>query len=267
MEGCLANLLKYLLFGSNFVIFVIGCVVLGLGIYALVDGASLVTLVDESGVGDDINITAFTSAAYIFIVVAVFVVILTFFGCCGAIKESKCMLGTYFALILVMFIVMIVGAVLGYSTSMNKLENALFKTQDKYKDNIEGCSDCTEDEKAVTKAWDEVQTSLKCCGTKLNGTDATGYNSWTNSTAYPVTVSGKTFKVPASCCDSFDSTTNPTKDSCRMSPRSANVTGCFDKLDQTFKDNKNTFLITGVVIMVIMFLNMLFAFAMCTMAN
>jgi len=79
MDGCLANLLKYLLFGSNFVIFVIGCVVLGLGIYALVDGASLVNLVDESGVGDDINITAFTSAAYIFIVVAVFVVILTFF--------------------------------------------------------------------------------------------------------------------------------------------------------------------------------------------
>ena len=155
---------EYCLFCFLFLSFVyfqvIGCVVLGLGIYALVDGASLVSLVDESGVSDDINITAFTSAAYIFIVVAVFVVILTFFGCCGAIKESKCMLGTYFTLILVMFIVMIVGAVLGYSTSMNKLEDALFKTQPRYKNDIDSCTTCSDSDKAITKAWDEVQESV-----------------------------------------------------------------------------------------------------------
>ena len=134
---------------------VIGCVVLGLGIYVLVDSASLVTLVDKSGVGDDINITAFTSAAYIFIVVAVFVVILTFFGCCGAIKESKCMLGTYFTLILVMFVVMIAGAVLGYSTSMDKLQGALEKTMPQFKD---GATNDTQ--MAITEAWNEVQTSV-----------------------------------------------------------------------------------------------------------
>ena len=137
---------------------VIGCVVLGLGIYALVDGASLVTLVDKSGVGDDMNITAFTSAAYIFIVVAVFVVILTFFGCCGAIKESKCMLGTYFTLILVMFVVMIAGAVLGYSTSMDKLQDALEKTMPQYQDNIDNAKN--DSQKAITEAWNEVQTSV-----------------------------------------------------------------------------------------------------------
>merc|ERR1712141_823386 len=126
-------------------------------------------------------------------------VILTFFGCCGAIKESKCMLGTYFTLILVMFIVMIVGAVLGYSTSMNKLEDALFKTQPRYKNDIDSCTTCSDSDKAVTKAWDEVQESLKCCGTFLNGTDDNGANSWIDSGAYPVTVSGSTFNVPESC--------------------------------------------------------------------
>ena len=131
---------------------VIGCVVLGLGIYALVDSASLVTLVDKSGVGDDINIT---SAAYIFIVVAVFVVILTFFGCFGAIKENKCMLGTYFTLILVMFVVMIAGAVWGYSTSMDKLQGALEKTMPQFKD---GTTNHTQ--MAITKAWSEVQTRV-----------------------------------------------------------------------------------------------------------
>lgn len=257
----MANLLKYLLFGSNFIIFVIGCVVLGLGIYALVDGASLVNLVNESGVEGDINITAFTSAAYIFIVVAVFVVILTFFGCCGAIKESKCMLGTYFTLILVMFIVMIVGAVLGYSTSMDKLESALLESQKKYKD---GCTDnCEPEEIAVTKAWDEVQSSLDCCGTYLEFKNNKLNNSWEDVGVYPV----GNYKVPESCCDQFDTTTTPNKETCRTTPQAANLTGCINKLDKTFQDNKTTFLITGVVIMVVMFLNMLFAFAMCTMAN
>merc|ERR1711997_374208 len=161
-EGCLANLLKNLLFGSNFVIFVIGCVVLGLGIYALVDGASLVNLVNKSGVGDDINITAFTSAAYIFIVVAVFVVILTFFGCCGAIKESKCMLGTYFTLVLVMFIIMIVGAVLGYSQSLDEVGGALKDSMKQFVDEPKDETDTTK--KAITDAWNQVQTDFTCCG-------------------------------------------------------------------------------------------------------
>ena len=141
------------MFSHKFTLFqVIGCVVFGLGIYALVDSASLVTLVDKIGVGDDINIT---SAAYIFIVVAVFVVILTFFGCCGAIKESKCMLGTYFTLILVMFVVMIAGAVLGYSTSMDKLQGALEKTMPQFKEGATNDSQI-----AITEAWNEVQTSV-----------------------------------------------------------------------------------------------------------
>jgi len=261
MDGCLANLLKYLLFGSNFIIFVIGCVVLGLGIYALVDGASLVNLVDESGV-EGLNITAFTSAAYIFIVVAVFVVVLTFFGCCGAIKESKCMLGTYFVMILVMFIIMIVGAVLGYSTSMDKLQEGLETTMKDFRDDLDAAPTPTDKQTAITKAWNEVQQSLKCCGTYLNETD----NSWVelDSTEYP-TPSDK-FVVPKSCCEQFAS---EKVDQCRKDPTGEDfkVTGCFNKLESTFNDNKSTFLIAGVVVMVIMFLNMLFAFAMCTMAN
>ena len=93
---------------------------------------------------------------------------------------------------------------------------------------------------------------LKCCGAYLNGPEAASNNSWTDSGAYPVEVLGKKFVVPASCCDHFEKDSD--KESCRMTPRATayNVTGCFDKLDQTFQDNKSTFLITGVVIMVIM---------------
>ena len=82
-----------------------GCVVLGIGIFAIVNGAALMDLVDKANdtLGKDLTLSVFTSAAIILIVVSVFVVIVAFFGCCGAIKESKCMLGTYFTIILVMF--------------------------------------------------------------------------------------------------------------------------------------------------------------------
>jgi len=255
MDGFLANVVKYLLFATNFAIFIIGCVVLGIGIYALVDGAALVDLVNQSGV--DVTIQVYTSAAIILIVVAVFVVILTFFGCCGAIKESKCMLGTYFTLILVMFIIMIVGAVLGYSQSMDKIEDALDKSMKKFRDNTDNIKD---DEKVVTEAWNTIQTDFTCCGVRFNST----YNSWTVlSDQYPTTEDD--YKVPLSCCSNFNSTVDP-KD-CRTNPSKYNLDGCFDKLEDTFEDNKSKILIVGVIIIVVMFLNMLFAFAMCTMAN
>ena len=174
MDGFLANVIKYLLFATNFAVFVsiprniaevkqkvqnvklqvVGCAVLGIGIYALVDGADLVDIVESADA--DVSLKVFTSAAIILIVVSVFVVILTFFGCCGAIKESKCMLGTYFTLILAMFVVMIVGAVIGYSQSMDEVRGAVEKSMDKFKDNVDA-EGVTKEEKAITNAWNTLQ--------------------------------------------------------------------------------------------------------------
>ncbi len=131
-----------------------GCVVLGIGIFAMVDGAALVDLVNNSGT--DVSVTIFTSAPIILIVVSVFVIIITFFGCCGAIKENRCMLGTYFTIILVLFIVMIVGAVVGYSQSMAEIEKAVTKTMEFYKDDPTA-SGVDSKSKAITEAWDAIQ--------------------------------------------------------------------------------------------------------------
>merc|ERR1711970_1401863 len=84
---------------------------------------------------DDFNIHIYTSAAYILLVVSFLIVLISFFGCCGAIKENKCMLGTYFTLILAMFIVMVIGAVLGYSGDLEKtIKNPLKKALAAYDD-------------------------------------------------------------------------------------------------------------------------------------
>merc|ERR1719192_3109967 len=107
------------------------------------------------------SISLYASASYILIVISALIVIVAFFGCCGAYKENKCMLGTYFTIILALFIAMVVGAVLGYSgnlesTIKSPLKNALNSYDDKPGNNpAKG---------ALKTAWNEVQKELKCCG-------------------------------------------------------------------------------------------------------
>jgi len=255
----MANVIKYMLFVTNFLVFIMGCVVLGIGIFAIVNGAALMDLVDEanSALDSNLSLSVFTTAAIILIVVSVFVVIVAFFGCCGAIKESKCMLGTYFTIILVMFIILIVGAVIGYQASFDEIGTQLEKTMDNFVDKSKQNDDPSEGDLAITKAWNSVQEDYSCCGSTFNST----FNSWTEYGPYPIDDS----KVPESCCMNLDDSTK--LQDCRKNPFNYNLTGCFDKFEDLINDNKKSVLAVGVTIVIIMFFNMLFAFAMCTMAD
>merc|ERR1712025_432794 len=88
MEGCMSSLVKYLLFTTNFLIFILGTAVFGLGIWVVVDKPSFLDLFeqasDQLGDGESFNVEIYTSAAYILLVVSALVVIISFFGCCGA---------------------------------------------------------------------------------------------------------------------------------------------------------------------------------------
>merc|ERR1719449_74309 len=95
--------------------------------------------------------------------------IIAFFGCCGAYMENKCMLGTYFTIILVLFIAMVVGAVLGYSGNLEKnIKSPLLTALNKY-DDTPGDNAA---KIALKSVWNEVQEELKCCGVN-NVTDWT----------------------------------------------------------------------------------------------
>ena len=100
----------------------------------------------------------YTSAAYILLVVSLLVVLFSFLGCCGAVKQNKCMLATYFTLILAMFIVMVVGVVLGYSGNLeNTIRNPLKKALSKYRDDI---TEPTDPLYAYKSVWNEVQQEV-----------------------------------------------------------------------------------------------------------
>ena len=100
-------------------------------------------ILDNAGANvcdDDTNCNEFSSdvytyGAYALIGLAAVMVIIAFFGFCGAIMENKCMLGTYFSIIVVLFILMLVGAVMGYFFEFEKrikvpLDHALKRYRD-----------------------------------------------------------------------------------------------------------------------------------------
>ncbi len=124
---------------------------------AMVSGkaAPLVDLLEAAD--GDVDIGLFRAAAVLLIVVSALVLVLTFLGCCGALKESRCLLGLYFAALLCMFVAMIVGAVVGYSQSLEEVNQVLLDSITEYD------PDSTDkDEVAITKAWDQIQKDVSC---------------------------------------------------------------------------------------------------------
>ena len=64
--------------------------VLGLSIWIVVDAPSFVDIADSVGV----NIVIYDTGCYVLIAISSLVIIVTFLGCCGAAKHSRCLLVT-----------------------------------------------------------------------------------------------------------------------------------------------------------------------------
>ncbi|CAN8179281.1 unnamed protein product [Coccothraustes coccothraustes] len=95
---------KFLVFFFNFIFWVCGVALIATGIYALVAlGRAPVAAVGGSG---------WTPVGIVVLGVVIFFT--SFFGCCGAWKESYCMVTTFAVLLSLIFLVEIAAAITGY---------------------------------------------------------------------------------------------------------------------------------------------------------
>ncbi|XP_076328839.1 CD151 antigen-like isoform X2 [Tachypleus tridentatus] len=104
VEGC-GKAIKYAMLMANLLILIGGIVVFSIGVWTLADKAFM-----ESLLGSNL----YVSSAAILIATGVIVIIIAFLGCMGAFKEIKCMLLTFFIILFMIFITMLVGGILGY---------------------------------------------------------------------------------------------------------------------------------------------------------
>lgn len=70
-----------------------GAVILGVGIWVKVDNSSLLGILEKVD-GAPPQLSQLANVAYVLIGIGAFLLVIGFLGCCGAIKESRCMLLT-----------------------------------------------------------------------------------------------------------------------------------------------------------------------------
>ena len=128
----------------------LGCICLGLAAYVLSVGGDITALIDMGG--DEIPVI-YTSGSTLMIVFSLAVIVVTFLGCYGAWKKNQCMLGTYFVINLIAFVMLLVAALIGYVQGLSFIPEQLVETQKFY-----GSNDTTG--KAITETWDVVQTEV-----------------------------------------------------------------------------------------------------------
>nr|DBA17712.1 TPA: hypothetical protein GDO54_016042 [Pyxicephalus adspersus] len=103
--------IKVLMVLFNLAIFLAGGTLLGVGIWVSVDSGSFLKIFGTLGTGADSIATQFVNVGYFLIAIGALLLILGFLGCCGAQKESKCLLIMFFSIVLIIFIAEIAGAV------------------------------------------------------------------------------------------------------------------------------------------------------------
>lgn len=169
---------KILLFIFNLIFVILGIVVIvaGILIYTSPDADFEVLMTDKH---------PFSSVGALTIVLGVIIFIVAFTGCCGAIKENKCLLTAFIILLLIILALEVVVVILGYLYQGEVDEFISDTIKEGMKQYTSGNK--TKDKTPYENAWDKVQQEEKCCGFD-NATDWKTYGNFTGTT------------VPSSCC-------------------------------------------------------------------
>ncbi|XP_074554525.1 F-box only protein 15-like isoform X2 [Halichoeres trimaculatus] len=121
-----------------------GCIILGVFIYLKVnkDGNAIT---NESIPGIDLMIA-----------IGVIVMVLGFLGCCGAIRENRCMLLLFFISLLIIFILLLAAGILGAVGTD--------KVKDWVKERLQKLTPLSDQPQSVRDDLEKLQRELQCCG-------------------------------------------------------------------------------------------------------
>lgn len=209
--GCF-GFLKTMMFLFNGIIFLAGAAILGVGIWVKVDSGSVLSFLQNIQ-GAPGELGQVLNVGYLLIAVGAVLVILGFLGCCGAIRESKCMLLLFFIIILLVFIAEVAGAIV-LLVFKPLAENLIKQVGTEVVKSIRNDYGKNPD---VTGLWNTTMTSLKCCGFN-NYTDFTNSYFVNDTKSYPFQCC---YRVPCIEITAFNST----------------IPGCFPALKKLVDDN------------------------------
>ncbi|XP_018607881.1 CD82 antigen-like [Scleropages formosus] len=173
-KGCITAT-KYFLFLFNLLFFIFGALIMGFGLWILLDNQSFIAVLQEES-------NSLKVGSYILIGVGSLSMLMGFLGCIGAIYEVRCLLGLYFTCLLLILIAQMTAAVLIYF-QRDLLKNEMSIIVNKI------LVDYTIGNKTTEQAWDYIQRTMQCCGW-------TGPSNWTENT---VIKNSSRVLYPCSC--------------------------------------------------------------------
>ncbi|KAH9515256.1 hypothetical protein Btru_014013 [Bulinus truncatus] len=169
--GCV----KYILFVFNFCLWLLGCALLSVGIWMKMDDSShhfVQKLTDKEDEqfqisysatgGTDVSVTI----SYLLIVFGVVLIVVTFIGCCGAVRENMCLL-IVFAVCLFVLMVALIGVGSWAFIQKKNIDSEGYKINEELKEktdrNIENGAKTYYNSTSSRQFMDNIQKELRCC--------------------------------------------------------------------------------------------------------
>ncbi|XP_054255819.1 tetraspanin-8 [Indicator indicator] len=157
-----SSCMKYSMFFFNFIFWVCGAIILGVSIWIRVNKNAQEELEIDGSLFAGVDVL---------IAVGSIIMVLGFLGCCGAIKESRCMLLLFFIGLLLILILQVTGGVLG-AVYRSQIEASLSLT---LQESVKSLQSTAEDTKAIRENFQKFEEMSHCCGL-LNGPADWGNN-------------------------------------------------------------------------------------------
>ncbi|KAJ8681579.1 hypothetical protein QAD02_017371 [Eretmocerus hayati] len=214
---------KYVLFLFNLIFAITGVALITVG---------TVIILMYNGYSNFVDIWLF-AVPVLMIIIGIVVFVTSFCGCCGAVKESPCMIIT-FSVMLLLILVFEVGAGLSGYVMRSNLSSMLEKCMNNTLVDYNKRDD-------YRRSWDIIQYDFQCCGV-INPSD------WTKAGFRDDTL-------PKSCCTELP-TSRPV---CDRNAIKSHTEGCKKQFQNTIEKNGMILGVFGLGIALIQLVGVLFA--------
>ncbi|EDO40724.1 predicted protein, partial [Nematostella vectensis] len=214
-QNVISKCLKYFLFVFNLLFWAIGGVMFGVGMWSVTQKGSYSKLSSLS-----------TDPGSVLIAVGLLIIIISFFGTVGALREQIILLEIYKWVIVVIVILQVLGGLLAFAFWPNvrkSVQNQISKGIVNYRDNLD-----------LQNIIDGIQENFKCCGSSsINDWDANRYFKCGGP-------SPEECGVPHTCCVKKDGEVQHNfkiQSSRHERERCFYIIGCLDAVINWFRDH------------------------------